>query len=264
MRRVILFSAVLLGATAAVPAGEVPIKDDYGDISRLLHKIVVKQVPREYEEKFDWGKTIPLPPKLLAPKLPRTFIKVGDRMEVPDGAWKRIHVKLDDPNKDLKIKVKDLKKLDKGGYRVVIDTEALLRCDGEWKQWKNGILLLRVDGQADATIASTLVCDVTVELNIKKFPPELKVDPKIVELSLDLKGFNLNQLGGTLQGETFRQLGNDLMRDLLRELLKASEPVVKQYANEAIVQSVKENQGKFSAADLLKAAPKEKKESKEK
>lgn len=256
MRRVMLFAAMMLGAAPLAGAGDAPKKDEYADLSRLLHKMVVKQVPHEYEQKFDWGKTIPLPPKLIAPRMPRKFVKVGDHLEVPNGAWKRIHVKLADPNKDLKIQVKELKKLDKKGYHVVIDSGALLRCDGEWNQWKNGVLLLRVDGQADATIASTIVCDVDVELNIKKFPPEVKVEPKIVDLTLDLKDFNLNRLGGTLQGETFRQLGNDLMRDLLRDLLKAAEPIVKQYANEAIAQSVKENHGTFSAVEMLKA-PKE-------
>ena len=54
-----------------VVAGDSPTKDDYADLSRLLQKMVLKQVPREYEEKFDWGTSIPVPPKLLAPGLPR-------------------------------------------------------------------------------------------------------------------------------------------------------------------------------------------------
>ncbi len=257
MRRVMLFAAIVLGAAPLAGAGDAPKKDEYADLSRLLQKIVLKQVPHEFEQKFDWGKTAPLPRRLIAPRLPRKLVKVGDHMEAPNGAWRRIHVKLADPKKDLKIKVKELKKLDKKGYRVVIDSEALLRCDGEWNQWKNGVLLVRVDGQADAAIASTMVCDVDVMVSFKKFPPEVKVEPKIVDLTLDLKSFNLNRLGGTLQGEPFRQLGNDVMRDLLRELLKASEPMVKQYANEAIAQSLKENKGKFSTAEMLKTAPKE-------
>jgi hypothetical protein len=259
MRCSILFAAVALGLPLTAPAGDPPIKDDYADLSRMLHKMVVKQVPREYEEKFDWGKSIPPPPKLVFPNLPRNMIKVGDRMQLAHGTWRRIHVKLDDPAKDLKIKVKDFKKLEKSGYRVVIDSEAFLRCDGELNQWLNGILLFKAVGQADTTIASTMVCDVDVAVNLAKFPPEVKIDPKIVELSLDLKDFSLNQLGGTLQGEKVRQIGNDVMRDLLRELLKASEPTVKKYANEAIAESLKENKGKFSAAELLKATPKEKK-----
>lgn len=250
--------AVLLGLPLVSPAGEVPGKNDYADLSRLLHRMVVKKVPNEREEFFNWGATIPIPERLRLPNL-RTRIKVGDHYELPHGAWRRIRVKLEDPNKDLKIEVKEFRKLEKGAYRVVIDSEATVRCDGEWNQWQKGLLLLRVDGQADATIAAMMVCDVDVALNLAKFPPEVKVGPKIVDLKLDLKHFNLNELGGTLQGERLRQIGNDLMRDTLRDLIKSAEPMVKDYANQAIAQALKENKGVLSAGELLKAAPKEKK-----
>jgi hypothetical protein len=257
-----------LGLPLSAPAGDLATKEDFADLSRLIHKMVVKQVPREHEEKIDWGKSTPIPEKLLAPRLPRTYIKVGDQKELAHGNWKRVHVKLEDPDKDLRIKVKEFRKLDKGGYRVVIDSEASLRCDGEMIQWLRGLQLLKVDGQADATIASTMVCDVDIAINFKKFPPDVKVDPKIVELGLDLKDFNLRQISGIIkgnvkiEGEKLRQTGQDVMPDLIRSFMKASEPIVKEYANQAIAQSLREGKGKLSAAELLKAAPKEEKKEK--
>ncbi len=249
----ICVAALLLGLPLTTPAGETPPKDEFADLSRIIHKRVLKQVPREHEEKFDWGKSIPIPENLIAPGLPRTYVKVGDEKELAHGNWKRVRVKLDDPDKNLKIKVKEFKKLDKGGHRLLLDAEALVHCDGEMNQYIRGLLLLRVTGRADATITSTMTCDVDIKINLKKFPPEVNVEPKIVAITLDLKDFNLTQLGGTVQGEKVRKLGNELMPDLIRALLKASEPLVKDYANEAIAASLKETKGK----ELLKVAPKE-------
>jgi hypothetical protein len=258
MRIRILLAALLLGLPLAAPAGDLPTKDEYADLSKLIHKRVLKQVPREHEEKFDWGKSIPIPGKLIAPGLPRTYVKVGDTKELAHGNWKRIHVKMDNPDKNLKIKVKEFKKLDKGGYRVLLDAEAIMHCDGEMNQWLRGLLVLQVTGEADATITSTMSCDVDIKINLKKFPPEVNIEPKIMEMTLDLKEFNLTRVGGTVQGEKVRQLGNDLMPDLIRGLLKASEPMVKDYANQAIVAGLQDSKGKLSAAELLKAVPKEK------
>jgi hypothetical protein len=257
----IIFIAVAFGLPLAVPAGEAPKKDEFSELSRLLHKLVVKQVPREHEEKIGWGTSIPIPPKLLAPGLKRMYVKVGDRQELAHGAWKRILIKLDDPDRDLRIRVKEFKKGEKGTYRVVIDSEAPLRCYGELNQWLRGLLLARVDGQADATIATTMVCDVNVALNVKKFPPEVSVDPKVVEMTLDLRDFNLKQVTATVQGvriegEALREKGNEVMPDLIRAFMKASEPIVKDYANQAIAESLKEGKGKLSASELLKATPK--------
>src|SRR5579864_1855482 len=155
--RILLAAAVLAVPFAAladdkVPAKDAPAKDEYAELSKLIHKMVLKQVPRQHEEKFDWGTSIPVPPKLILRGAPRTFVKVGDTKQLAHGNWKRIVVKLED-EKNLKIKVKEFKKLDKN-YRVVLDAEARVRCDGEMNQWLRGLLLLKVTGEADATICS--------------------------------------------------------------------------------------------------------------
>jgi hypothetical protein len=262
MRYGIILTALVLMMPLTAPAGDTPKgeapKDEFADLSRMLHKMLVKQAPREIEHKIDWGKSVPFPEKLKLPNLPRTTVKVGERTELAQGAWRRLRVKLENPDKDVKVRVKEFRKQEKGPYRVVIDADVLLHCDGEWDQFLKGILLFKVEGQADTTVASTIVCDVDVAINFKKFPPEAKIDPKVVDMTLDLKDFQLNRLGGTLEGERIRQIGNDLLRDTLRDLLKAHEADAKQYANEAIAEALKENQGKFSITDLLKAVPKEK------
>jgi hypothetical protein len=261
MRNAIIFIAVALGLPLALPAGDPPVKDEFSELSKLLHKMVVKQVPREHEEKIDWGTSIPVPDKLFAPGLKRTYVKVGDRQELAHGNWKRVSIRLDDPDRDLKIRVKEFKQGNKGVYRVVIDSEAALRCKGEMQQWLKGLLLVTLDGHAHATIATTMVCDVNVALNVKKFPPEIVVDPKIVDMTLDLRAFDVKQVaaivkGVRIEGEALRDMGNEIMPDLIRAFMKVSEPLVKDYANQAIAQSLKEGKGKLSAAELLKTAPK--------
>src|SRR5437764_2785256 len=138
MRFRIIVAAVMVAFPLSVVAGDGPTRTDYADLSKLIHKMVLKQAPREHEEKFDWGTSIPVPEKLILPKLARTYIKVGDRKELAHGSWKRVHVKLENPDKDLRIKVKQFEKMDKGGYRAVIDAEAALKCDGEMNQWLRG------------------------------------------------------------------------------------------------------------------------------
>jgi hypothetical protein len=257
MLRALSLGALLFVCTLASADEPAP---DYTEFSRLIHQVVVKQVPREHEEKFNWGHTIPVPEKLRLPRL-RTFLKVGDHVELPHGAWRRARVKLLDPGRDLRIAVRDFRPVGKQ-YRLVIDSEVSVFAQGEWLQWQKGLLLLGENGDATATIAASLVCDVEVSFDYKQFPPAVKVQPKITQMTLDLKHFALLRVNGTIEGEKVRQLGNDLMGDLLRDAIKAAEPMVKDYANEAIAQSLKEGKGTISAGALLKAVPPTKKDSK--
>src|SRR6516225_516831 len=196
--RMIVFAMTAFGLALTCRAQEpAPApKEEFADLSRLIHKMVVKQVPREHEEKIDWNKSIPVPEKLLFPRLPRTWVQVGNEKQLAHGAWKRVRVKVLDPEKDVKIKVKEFERLDKGGYRTVIDAE--------------------VAGNADVTITSTLVCHVDIKVNLKKFPPEVAVNPKIEEVAIDLKEFNLTRAaamvrGVRIEGEALRKMGNDVM-----------------------------------------------------
>lgn len=225
---------------------------DYTEFSRLVHAIVVKQLPKDLEEASGWGGTIPVEANLPFPKL-RKYVKVGEKMEMPHGTWRKFRGKLEDPAKNLKIIVKDFKQLDGKTYRIVTDIEVTFLAQAELQQWQKGLFVVGAEVAADANLTGAIVCDVGVSLNLKKFPPELVLEPKVTELGLDFVDFKVRG-GPFIVGE----FGDNLRRDLkesFRSILKASEPLVKIYVNEAIAQSLKEGKGSISAEAILKAMP---------
>src|SRR5688572_7889164 len=68
----------------AVHGQEKPAKQDYKDFSKLVHSMVVKELPKEVEDTSGWGGTIPYEPNLRLQRL-RTVFKVGDKLEFPHG-----------------------------------------------------------------------------------------------------------------------------------------------------------------------------------
>jgi hypothetical protein len=248
------------GPKAAGPTAEG--KKDYADFSRLIHKMVVKEMPREFEERSGWGNMVPLTEPLRFPNLPRARVRIGDKVGYPDGLWKKFRVRIDDPNKDLKINVRDFSKMDPKTFRLTVDSEVALAGEGEIQNWQKGLPLGRFIGQADALVGLGMVFDVGVTLNTKKFPPDLVIEPKLTGLQVDLKQFNLRRVVNpttnlAIEGELAKNIGNDL-KDVLKSLIKNAEPDIKTRANDAIAQSLKEGKGKISASALLKIAPPEK------
>ncbi len=226
---------------------------DYREFSKLLHRIVVAQAPKQFEYRESWGNTIPLPEKKLPlPKL-RTYLKDGDQVVLPHGAWKRLNMKVDDPAKDLVIQVKDFKALDRNNYRLVLDADVVLHTEGEWQQWQRGLFLIGVGGEADAYVTIGIVCDIGVSLDLSKGVPDLLIAPKVSELTLDLK--DIRPRGGPiLTGERGERLAADI-KGLLRAAVKAAEPQVKDRANQAIVQGLRESKSDLSSEAILKKLP---------
>src|SRR4051794_38677569 len=108
---------LLLAPPCARP-GEMPAQ---ADLAERIHKSVTAKMPREYEDHSGWGRTIPLPPTLRFPRLRRTFVKVGDHYELPDGTWRRTRVWVNDPDRDLRIRVPEVCKVGKHRTRLLVE-----------------------------------------------------------------------------------------------------------------------------------------------
>jgi hypothetical protein len=250
-----IFCAILPFTISAGEKKENP--QEYAEFSRLIHSAVVKQLPKEFEDSSGWNQFIDLEPNLRLPKL-RKVVKVGDKLMFPHGTWRRFKGKVEDPEKNLKIVVKEFRALDNKTYRVVADVDATILCWGEVLQWQKGLMLVGGEATADANLTAAIVCDVGVSLNFKKFPPELNIEPKVSDLKLNLVDITVRG-GPALDGDG---LAKDI-KDLLRGLVKASEPLVKDHANRAIAQSIKEGKGTISVDAIMKALPKSAKEVKQ-
>jgi hypothetical protein len=248
----------LIGILAILPLNisaqdNQPKKTEYKEFSRLVHAITVKQLPKEFVDDSGWGGTIPIEPNLPLPRL-RTYVKVGDKLEMPHGTWRKFKGKIENPDKNLKIVIKDFKQRDPKTYRVVADVDATILVHAEVQHWQKGLLLLGADAAADANFTAAIVCDIGVSLNLKKFPPELNIEPKVTDLGLEFIDFKVRN-GPILKGELGDQVRRDL-KDVLKAIVKASEPMVKDLANAAIKESIKEGKGTISADAIMKALPK--------
>ena len=262
--RIALLSTGLAFVFLAVPAEaddpKIDPQKDYAEFSKMIHKMVVKELPKEFEDKSGWGQIVPLSEKLLRfPNLPAALKSgLGDKEGYPDGLWKKFKVRFDDPAKDIKIVVKEFTKIDPKTFKLVVDSEVTFTGEGEVQNWQKGVPLGRITAQAGAMVALGMHFDVGVTFDTRKFPPDINIDPKITTLTIDLKEFNLRRVANpttniAIEGETAKGIGDDL-KDSLKALIKTQEPDIKKRANEAIAQSLKEGKGNISAASLLKMA----------
>jgi len=252
MRPIGIFISLAAILPFSLNAGE-QTKQDYKQFSRLVHSVVVKQLPKEFDDESGWGQTIPVTEKLPFPGL-RKFIKVGDKLEVPHGTWRRFKGKIEQPDKNLKIVVKDFKQIDGKNYRIALDVDVIVLTHTEIQQWQKGLRLFGGQATIDINMTAAIRCDVGVSLDFKKFPPALKIEPKVTDLDLNLVDFKVRN-GPIVGGELGENLHNDL-KEIVRGLMKASAPFVKDQANRAIVESLKEGKGAISADAIMKALPK--------
>ncbi len=256
-----MVSILLLGAARLALAqgpSVPPVKVDYGEISKLIHGMAVKEAPTQVIDTSEWGKTIPVPERLRLPGLKRTFVKVGDHVEVPHGLWKKARIWLDDPARDIGVTVTEIKPLEGSTYRVSLVGTADLKGEREYQQWVNGLALIGVTARATAKVQVDIDADVKLSLNILKLPPEVTVEPKIVRNQFEIKEFELFKPGGIIGDVQQAQNLNGELRNILQGMIRAQEPKVLEEANKAIAEALRQGKGTFSASALYEKIGKSK------
>jgi hypothetical protein len=245
---------LLLLAPARVAAITFPTAEEAAgaDLARLIHKTIVAKLPTAYEDKSGWGQTIPLPDRLILPRLKRTMVKVGDHMEVPDGTWRKLRLRLEDPDRDLHVRIRGFKQLGPTTYRTTYNVEATLRAEADVQRWRNGVELADLTARADVRLVIRVECDSTARLATDKLPPRLVLDPDLKDLKLTLKEFTpkavtFRRAGVTVEGSPIEAVGAEV-KDLVQALMESKEPDIRKGVNETL------KKDPLPAAEVLKAA----------
>jgi hypothetical protein len=243
---------LLLVAAPAAPAAP-PDEAATADLARLLHKVIVAKLPPAFEDASGWGHTVPVPERMRFPRLKRTIVRVGDHDELPDGPWRKVRLRLEDPNRDVQVRVPSFKRVEGMTYRVVVEVDAAARAEADVQRWRNGVELADLTGRADVLLNIRVECDVTGRLAGKG----LVLEPVVNDVKLNLKEFTPRQVtfhrtGVVLAGDRVKAAGEDL-KGPIQEMLRSIEPDVKRRAGEALARAMKEGKQPLPPAEVLKA-----------
>lgn len=251
----------LLLAPASLAAQPAPPADEAAGapLAHLIHTAIVAKLPPVFEDRSGWGHTVPMPDRVRRPRLRRTVVPVGDHMEVPDGTWRKVRLRVEQPDRDVRVHVRSFRRLDATSYRIVVETDVALRAEADVQRWRNGLELADLSAWAGVGLGVLVECDVAGRLDTRRMPPRIALEPQVRDVKLNLKEFTPRQVtfrraGVTVQGGPVEAVGEEV-RGLLQEQLRSLEPQVKQRAGEALARLMKEGDPKKAAAVLQAVAP---------
>jgi hypothetical protein len=249
---VLVFAPLAFGAESPLPPPAT--NNPAAELEQLIHKTVVAKMPEVIEENSGWGNMIPLPPVLRRPNLPRMVVDVDGRPMVPDGPWRRLRLRLPDPDRDLRIKVHGLERLDATKYRLTLDADAALDGKADLQRWRNGILLADTTLRTRVALNVYVECDLTAHLDTGG----LRLEPELKDVKLTIKDFAperviLKRAGIVVEGEALEGLGREVQGHL-QAMLDARTPQLKKRAEEALAKALKEEKGLKATGAMLKAA----------
>src|SRR6186713_2123773 len=121
-------------------------------ISQADAKMIAAEIPREYERKKDWGRTKQISTGLRSEGNFFKFDIHTKKKEVKDGVWKHYKLTLIDPEKNLDVKVENLRTLESGRVALTLNMKAKVHGWARTKMYEKGIHLISLEIEGDTDV----------------------------------------------------------------------------------------------------------------
>jgi hypothetical protein len=194
-------------AAATLPVAEaastIPISDD---LQKYITRLVIAEIPHEYENTKKWGGT-----KRVMSGLDweADGLKIETRRqfrEANHGSWSRYKLKLVDPENTFEVRLENLRDLGDNVAAFDLLATARLDCTGRVAEWRRGVQLVSLSGEADAHVRLKAAVEVKMTLDSKTFPPDILLQPHVTDAQLELVDFEMRRLGQA-RGPVAHQVG---------------------------------------------------------
>lgn len=203
------------------------------EFQRLATALVRENLPEEHHDTRHWGMT---DQRWNGLHLRLDGLEVRTKRKwktVPHGTWKRYLVRPIDPETTLQVHLSPARQLPDGRSAVTVQLEGQIHGLTQWVQWNKGVRLWSVTAEGDATVRITLECNLDVQLDLKRLPPDLVLSPEVSDVRVELTEFKLQRLG-SFDGPLIEELGN-MLHQIVQEKLDEKRPSLVAKMNRQIV-----------------------------
>ncbi len=207
----LLIQADPVPATLGQPA-------DSEAISRLLRGIVLEVLPHEYENTKKWGQTRQVLDGFGLQRRDDGRVHFVRRTKpVNHGTWTRYRVDLVEPDQKLRLEFARPREAPGGGLRFDLSASADLEVFARLSEWRYDVQLYSFNALSQARVRLDAVCDVRLQLDAGRFPPDFIVETRVEESRIELQDFELQRVS-QVRGAVAHELGK-LAREVLEDYL---------------------------------------------
>ncbi len=234
--------------SAPPPSQPAPSAADAGrDVDQLLTRLVLENIPHDFEETKDWGGQTERWDGL---KIQRDGLKIETRRRkkmVNDGTWNKYSAQLRNPSEEFTVQIKNMHETDDEKLAFDVHFLAHLNLEGRQAQWVKGVQLYSVGVDGHSKIRLAVSMELEVRMGGTKFPPDLVFVPRATQAQLVLDEFRIDRIGKV--GGEFAQQVTKGIRAKLDEKIAEKEVKLLERINRQLAE--KQDEFRISIADAV-------------
>ena len=150
-------------------------------ISQFAAGLIADAIPREYARTKDWGRTRQITTGVRSSGNFFDFDIHRKKSNVNHGVWKSYRVTLIEPEKNLNVKIENLRQQADGSIALTLFITAKLHGWARTKIYDNGLHIISLEAEGDTTVRLWLDTQIAIEPAVGKssFPasPSTRTSP---------------------------------------------------------------------------------------
>jgi hypothetical protein len=193
--------------------------------AKIVAQLIADAIPREYERSKDWGRTTRITTGVRSSGNFFKFDIHSKKSEVNDGVWKHYRATMIEPEKNLVVRIDNLRSLDAGRIALTLFATTKLHCWGRAKVYESGVHLISLEAEADAKVRLWIDCEIALEMAPGSFLSGIAVRPTVTGARMKLDEFRLQRISD-VRGPIVHELGDGL-RHLIEDELNGPKLAAK-------------------------------------
>jgi hypothetical protein len=195
-------------------------------IASVAAPIIAESIPREYQGSKDWGKTTHITSGLRSSGNFFKFDIHREKSEVNDGVWKKYKLTFVEPDKNLTVRIDNLRSLDSGRYAFTLFVAAKVHGWARARVFESGVHIISLEAEGDTSIRLWLDAEIGIEtVKTSSFIPGIELKPVVTDAKLKFDDFKLKRISD-VRGSVAHELG-DLLRDAVQKDLTGKKLTAK-------------------------------------
>jgi hypothetical protein len=199
--------------------------DAGAEIDDLLTKIVLANMPREFEETKDWGGQ---DERWDGIKLRREGWRIETKRRkkmVNDGTWKKYKASLRNPEEEFSLQIKNMRETADGKLALETHVAAHLDIDARQSKWLKGVQVYSVSANGHAKIRLRVDIEMEVKMGLANFPPDVILIPKATRAEIEVDEFRIDRIS-KIGGEVAQRISKNVQAQLEKKIAEKEKKLV--------------------------------------
>ncbi len=217
----------LLFGSTAVSAPQPATLQTSDQMQRLITDVAREFIPHNYENEKHWGKTKDVVRGLYVKREGWQVKTHRTTKSVNHGTWTKYRIELLDPEQQFQVRLEHIRRLANNRLAFDIQCDARVRIFGRLAEWRQGVQLISLSAEADATVELTMQCDLATRFDSSTIPPALVFDPVVRHADLKIDDFRMRHIS-QLNGPLVKTLSASVREVLEDEIAHRRDKIVSQ------------------------------------